>query len=51
MMETFELFALKQWPARQVAQRCGVSVDTVYQKQAANPSRVRELLPRVQELW
>ncbi len=49
--ETFELFVLKQWPARQVAQRCGVSSDVVYQNKRRILQRTRELMPRIEEIW
>ena len=49
--ETFELFVLKQWPARQVAQQCGVSLDVVYQNKRRILQRIRERLPKVEEIW
>lgn len=49
--ESFELFALHQWPARQVADRLGISMDLVYQNKRRVIGRIRQLLPRMEEIW
>jgi len=51
MFESFELSTLQLWPARQVAQRLGISVDLVYQNKTRVLQRLRELLPRMEESW
>jgi RNA polymerase sigma factor (sigma-70 family) len=51
MFESFELFALKQWPAAQVAERMGVSADVVYQHKRRVLVRIRELLSKIEETW
>ncbi len=51
MFESFELFALKQWPAGQVAQHLGISADLVYQNKRRVLVRIRELLPQIEETW
>jgi len=49
--ESFELYALQQWPAQQVSQRLGISADVVYQNKRRILKRVRELLPGMEEAW
>jgi RNA polymerase sigma factor (sigma-70 family) len=51
MFESFELSALELWPAGQVAQRLGISVDAVYQNKCRVLQAVRELLPQMEEIW
>lgn len=51
MFESFELFALQQWPAAQVAKRLGISADSVYQNKRRVLLRIRELLPQAEEAW
>ena len=51
MFESFELFALQQWPAARVAQRLGISADSVYQNKRRVLLRIRELLPQVEDSW
>ena len=49
--EAFQLFALQKWPAKQVAVRLQVSQDVVYQSKRRVLVRVREILPKMQEIW
>jgi len=51
MYESFELSALQLWPARQVAERLGITIDAVYQNKTRVLVRLRELLPRMEEAW
>jgi RNA polymerase sigma factor (sigma-70 family) len=51
MYESFELLALKQWPARQVARHLGISEDLVYQNKRRVLKRVQELIPAMEEVW
>ncbi len=51
MFESFELCALQLWPAGQVAKRLGISVDAVYQNKCRVLQAIRELLPRMEEMW
>jgi len=51
MYESFELSALQLWPAQQVAQRLGISVDAVYQNKTRVLQRLREILPAMEEIW
>jgi DNA-directed RNA polymerase specialized sigma24 family protein len=51
MFECFELFALKQCPAGEVAERLGISADLVYQNKRRVLLRIRELLPQIEESW
>jgi RNA polymerase sigma factor (sigma-70 family) len=49
--ESFELYALQQWPAGQVAKRLGISLDVVYQNKRRVLVRVRQLLPKMEQTW
>lgn len=49
--ESFDLFALQQLPADQVAQRLGISVDLVYQNKRRILQRIRQLLPEIESAW
>lgn len=49
--ESFQLFALEQWPARRVAKHLQVSEDTVYQSKRRILSRLRKILPQIKEIW
>ena len=49
--ESFELYALHQLPAQAVAQRLGMSVDTVYQNKRRILARIRQTLPLLEESW
>jgi RNA polymerase sigma-70 factor, ECF subfamily len=51
MYESFELSALRLWPAGQVAKRLGISVDAVYQNKSRVLQAIRELLPKMEEIW
>jgi len=51
MYQSFELSALQLWPARQVSQRLGITVDAVYQNKTRVLTRLRELLPKMEEAW
>ena len=51
MFESFELSAMQLWPAGQVAKRLGISVDAVYQNKCRLLQAIRELLPKMEELW
>jgi RNA polymerase sigma factor (sigma-70 family) len=51
MMESFELSALRLWPAAQVAQRLGISLDAVYQNKRRVLQRLKEVMPAVEEFW
>jgi RNA polymerase sigma factor (sigma-70 family) len=51
MFEAFELFALRDWPAKQVAAHLQVSEDTVYQSKSRILARVRDLLPLLERTW
>jgi RNA polymerase sigma factor (sigma-70 family) len=51
VFECFDLFALRQWPAQQVAGRLGISVDLVYQNKRRMLQRVRELVNELEETW
>lgn len=51
MYESFELSALRLWPAQQVAGHLGISVDAVYQNKRRIMLRLREVLPAMEELW
>lgn len=50
-LESFELYALQQWPAQQVASRLGISLDVVYQNKRRILARIRELMPQMEETW
>ena len=49
--EAFELFALYQWPAGKVAGQLGISVDSVYQSKHRVLERIRQILPKIEEIW
>jgi RNA polymerase sigma-70 factor (ECF subfamily) len=49
--EAFELFALRDWPAKRVASHLQVSEDTVYQGKSRILARIRELLPEMEKVW
>ena len=49
--EAFMLFALEQWPAKRVADHLQVSEDAVYQSKRRVLNRLRELLPKINEIW
>jgi len=49
--ESFELYALHQWPAQQVAKRLGISLDVVYQNKRRVLQRIREILPTMEQTW
>jgi len=49
--EAFELFVLRQWPPARVAEHLRVSEDVVYQSKSRVLKRVRQLLPRMHEVW
>ena len=49
--EAFQLFALEQWPGRQVASHLQVSEDVVYQDKRRILARIREMLPQMEEIW
>ncbi|HEY2587530.1 MAG TPA: sigma-70 family RNA polymerase sigma factor [Tepidisphaeraceae bacterium] len=49
--ESFDLFALRDWPAEKVAAHLGVSVDVVYQNKRRVLERIRRLLPTVEAEW
>ena len=49
--QAFQLFALEQWPAKQVASHLQVSEDVVYQSKSRVLARVREVLPQMEEIW
>jgi RNA polymerase sigma factor (sigma-70 family) len=51
MLESFELSALHLWPAQQVADHLGISVDAVYQNKRRVLQRLRDILPAMEELW
>lgn len=50
-LEAFELFALRQWPAKRVASHMQISEDTVYQSKSRILARIRELLPEIKRIW
>jgi RNA polymerase sigma-70 factor (ECF subfamily) len=50
-IESFEMFALQDRPAEQVARQLGVSVDVVYQNKRRVLLRIRELLPQLEQSW
>jgi RNA polymerase sigma-70 factor (ECF subfamily) len=50
-IESFEMFALQERPAEQVARQLGVSVDVVYQNKRRVLTRIRELLPELEKSW
>lgn len=49
--EAFEMVALKEWPAQRAADHLKVSLDVVYQSRHRVLARVRELLPKMEEIW
>jgi RNA polymerase sigma-70 factor (ECF subfamily) len=50
-IESFEMFALQQRPAEQVARQLGVTIDVVYQNKRRVLLRIRELLPELEKSW
>jgi RNA polymerase sigma factor (sigma-70 family) len=50
-LESFELYALHQLPAQVVAERLGISVDSVYQNKRRILGRIRQLLPQIEDSW
>jgi RNA polymerase sigma factor (sigma-70 family) len=51
MFDSFDLFALQQWPAQKVAQQLGISADAVYQNKRRVLQRIRERLPEIEDRW
>ncbi len=49
--ESFELYALQQWPVKKVAGHLQISEDVVYQNKRRVLKRVREMLPKIREVW
>ena len=49
--KAFELFALEQRSAAQVAVHLGVSQDEVYQSKSLVLEQIRELLPEMEKVW
>ena len=49
--EAFQLFALQQLPAKDVAKRLQLSEDSVYQTKHRILARIRELLPEMDQTW
>ncbi len=47
----FELFALQGLPAHEVAQRLGISVNAVFGAKRRVLSRLRELVPAMEQTW
>lgn len=47
----FEFFALRQWPARRVAEHLQVSEDGVYQAKSRVLARLREVMGRLADTW
>jgi len=47
----FDLFALRQWPARRVAEHLQVSEDVVYQAKSRVLARLREVMGRMADTW
>jgi RNA polymerase sigma-70 factor (ECF subfamily) len=50
-IESFEMFALQQRPAEQVARQLGVTIDVVYQNKRRVLLRIRELWPELEKSW
>ena len=50
-VEAFELFAWKGLPAREVAERLGMSPNAVFINKHRIMKRIKELLPRMEEVW
>ena len=51
MFESFYLYALEQWPAKRVAAHLQISEDLVYQNKRRTLLKLRESLPRMEEIW
>jgi len=51
MYESFELFVLQQRPAAEVAQRLGISPESVYQNKRRVLQRIRLLMPEMEAQW
>jgi RNA polymerase sigma-70 factor (ECF subfamily) len=49
--EAFDLFAAKGLPAEQVAEKLGMSANAVFSAKRRILRRVRELLPKLDEIW
>lgn len=49
--EAFELFALKELPAEEVAGRLGITANAVFGAKRRILRRIRELLPALQDEW
>lgn len=49
--EAFELFALRQWPAKRVADHLRVTQDVVYQSKSRILVRIRQILPQMDSIW
>lgn len=50
-LEAFELFAWKGWPAQKVAEHLGITPNAVFIAKHRIMKRIRELLPRMEEVW
>ncbi len=51
MFESFYLYALEQWPAKRVAAHLQISEDRVYQNKRRTLMKLRELLPKIEDIW
>jgi RNA polymerase sigma factor (sigma-70 family) len=49
--ESFQLYALQQWPAKRVAGHLQITEDVVYQSKRRILERIREIKPRMEEIW
>jgi RNA polymerase sigma-70 factor (ECF subfamily) len=49
--KAFELYALKGWPAEKVAEHLGMSRNAVYISKTRVLSHLRELRPKMAEIW
>jgi RNA polymerase sigma-70 factor (ECF subfamily) len=50
-VEAFELFAWKGLPAQRVAEELGVTPNAVFIAKHRIMKRIKDLLPRMEEIW
>jgi RNA polymerase sigma factor (sigma-70 family) len=51
MFESFYLYALEQWSAKRVAAHLQISEDLVYQNKRRTLVKLREIMPKMEEIW
>ena len=50
-VEAFELFARQGWPAQKVADHLGMTANAVFLVKHRILKRIREFMPRMEEIW